>query len=209
MEWHVPGVDVTVFLESPSRGEGFAALVTNRSLLFRHHVVRVVLLPVLHHRLLRGVGQFTAREVTRILYLVLRVLLVDVQLQAVVLGKRFATRLAESRFETLVLSHVTLEPHLTAELFAAQCARESRFLATVQRLVLRFPLLLLPPSTSDGSLIFRLTLASFRTGICLGRTTIIRVFLHFHDQRIIINSVVIGEIKLFNLQGINVWFAFQ
>ena len=75
------------YLQRPSRRERLAALIANGSLLFRHHVVRVVLLPVLLHRLLRRVYVLAARKVTGVLYLVVRVLLINMQFQTVIFGE--------------------------------------------------------------------------------------------------------------------------
>lgn len=80
LERHVPSVNVAVFLERPRRGERFSTLITHRSFLLRHHIVGVMLLLVLLHRLFRRVDQLTARIVTGVFDLVLRVLLIDVQL---------------------------------------------------------------------------------------------------------------------------------
>lgn len=80
LERHVSGVNITVFLKRPRRGERFATLITHGPFLLRNHIVRVMLLLVLLHGLLRRVDQFAARIVARVLDLVLRVLLINVQL---------------------------------------------------------------------------------------------------------------------------------
>lgn len=170
-----------------------------------------MLLPVLLHRLLRRVDVLAARKVARILDLVLRVLLVDVQLQTVVLGERFAAGRAECRFETLVHPHVALEARFAAELFVTLRTGINLLLAVVHRFGLGALLLLIFPPTGNRSFVLRFTLAAgIRAGISLERIVILGVLFFFSRiLSVIFRQVVVREIKLLNLQRVDVWLALQ